>query len=102
VESITASSGDTAFAIAKWQAQTTLSGIEFNMFSKNFKKKENKYFANLINSSPCTQGEVIFGASSSGIKGFFTTVKMKLANVDYASVKKELFSVSSDIVRSSY
>ena len=102
VESITASSSDTAFAIAKWQAQTTLSGIEFNMFSNNFKKKENKYFANLINSSPSTQGEVIFGASSSGIKGFFTTVKMKLANVDYPTTKKELFSVSSDIVRSSY
>ena len=102
VQSITASSGDTAFPVAKWVAQTTLSGIEFNMFSNNFKKKENKFFANLINSSPSTQGEVVFGASSSGIKGFFTTVKMQLINSDYPSTKKELFAISLDVVRSSY
>ena len=47
-------------------------------------------------------GEVLWGASSSGIKGFWSTVKFKLINADYPTTKKELFAVSSDIVESSY
>ena len=53
--------------------------------------------------------EVLFGADSMGIKGFFSTVKFKLQwnttdsdDINYYINKKELFSVSSDVVESSY
>ena len=75
------------------------------MFSNEFKKKENKYFANLVNNSVATQGVVIFGQNMTGIKGFFATVKM---NVPVATLipsnnfKRELFAVSSNTVPSSY
>ena len=102
LESMSASSGDVTLPIGVYVNQTTLTGLESALFSNNFKKKENKFFANLINNSPSTTGEVIWGNSMTGIKGFFTTVKMKLANVDYPTTKKELFSVSSTAVESSY
>ncbi len=102
LESMSASSGDVTLPIGVYVNQTTLTGLESALFSNNFKKKENKFFANLINNSPSTTGEVLWGNSMTGIKGFFTTVKMKLANIDYPITKKELFSVSSDTVESSY
>ena len=102
LESMSASSGDVTLPIGVYVNQTTLTGLESALFSNNFKKKENKFFANLINNSPSTTGEVLWGNSMTGIKGFFTTVKMKLANVDYPTTKKELFSVSSTAVESSY
>ena len=102
LESMSGSSGDVTLPIGVYVNQTTLTGLESALFSNNFKKKENKFFANLINNSPSTTGEVLWGNSMTGIKGFFTTVKMKLANVDYPITKKELFSVSSTVVESSY
>ena len=54
-------------------------------------------FANIINNSASTNGEVIFGQDMSGIKGFFSTVKMTLDNATYFNSKKELFAVSSTI-----
>ena len=88
--------------ITKYVLPTTLSVLESNLFTNTFKRKENKYFANLINNSTATGGEILWGAESTGIKGFFTTVKMKLINSQYPITKKELFAVSSDIVESSY
>ena len=102
LESMSGSSGDITLPIGVYVNQTTLTGLESALFSNNFKRKENKYFANLINNSPATEGEIVWGASSSGIKGFWSTVKMKLSNVTYPTTKKELFSVSSDVVESSY
>jgi hypothetical protein len=102
LQSMVASSSDTASPVGKFTLQTNLSSLESDMFVNNFKRKENKFFANLINISPATEGEVLWGASSSGIKGFWSTVKFKLINADYPTTKKELFAVSSDIVQSSY
>jgi hypothetical protein len=99
---INTSGGDNASAVGKFALQTTLSSLETDIFKNNFKRKENKYFANLINTSNAIGGEVLWGASSSGIKGFWSTVKFKLINADYPTTKKELFAVSSDIVESSY
>ncbi len=99
------SSGDFTLPIGDYQAQTSLAGLEGALFSNNFKKKENKFFANVINNSPATAGEVVFGNSMTGIKGFFATVKMEitaLKQFDTSSVKKELFSVASNVVESSY
>ena len=75
-------------------------------FCLNFKKKENKFFANLqqelqANLTPLP-GEVLWGSDISGIKGFWSTVVMKLNNTTYYNVKKELFAVSSNVVESSY
>tara|TARA_R100001460_G_scaffold28578_1_gene57193 strand:- start:5473 stop:6807 length:1335 start_codon:yes stop_codon:yes gene_type:complete len=102
LESMTASSGDVSVPIGKYALQTTLSSLESDLFVNNFKRKENKFFANLINNSPAAGGEVLWGPSSTGLKGFFTEAKIKLINSDYPTTKKELFAVSSDIVESSY
>ena len=99
---MTASSGDVTFPITEYIFQQSLSDLETAIWSNSFKKKENKYFANIINNSASTNGEVIFGQDMSGIKGFFSTVKMTLDNATYFNVKKELFAVSSSIVESSY
>ncbi len=113
IDSITTSSGDTGSPISPYLLPSstnlnTLSALESNIFINNFKRKENKFFANLINTSPATPGEILFGASSTGLKGFWSTVKLKLVfstlatDPNYYGNKKELFAVSSDIVESSY
>ena len=102
LESMTASSSDQTLPIGKYVFQSDLASLENQMWSNTFKRKEDKYFANLINNSPATSGEIVFGADMSGIKGFWSTVKMKIDNLIYPTTKKELFAVSSDTVESSY
>jgi len=103
LESMTGSSGDVTLPIGVYQQQISLAGLEGALFSNNFKRKENKYFANLINNSTAAQGEIVFGANMTGIKGFFSTVKIKAsALTQFNSGKLELFSVSSNVVESSY
>ena len=97
-----ASSGDITLPITKYVFQNNLADLESQIWSNMFKKKEGKYFANLINNSSATNGEIVFGRDMSGIKGFFSTVKMTINNSEYQNIKKELFSVSSDVVESSY
>ncbi len=67
-----------------------------------FVKKENKYYANLINNSTASPNEIIFGDSMSGIKGFFTTVTMSTDSVTNPGGEKQLFSAGSKYVVSSY
>ena len=101
VSSIVASSGDIALApISKYSLPSNLTDLESEMFSNKFKRKENKYFANIINNSPATKGEILWGPSVTGIKGFFSTFKFNLDNS--INQKRELFAVSSDTVESSY
>ena len=102
LESMVASSSDKTLPIGKYVFQDNLASLETQIWSNTFKKKEDKYFANLINNSPAVNGEILYGADMSGIKGFYSTVKMKLNNITYPTIKKELFSVSSDVVESSY
>jgi len=66
-----------------------------------FDKKEGKYYANLVNSSPATTGEVVFGSTMSGVKGYYSTVTMR-SDSDNRSLPLELFAVSSDYVTSAY
>ena len=77
----------------------SLFDLQNNLLINNFKKKESKYCADIINSTPPQFGEVVFGGSSSGVKGFFAEVKMEINNANNA--KKELFAVSTGFVRSS-
>ena len=74
----------------------------YNRNYAGFVRKENKYVANLINATPSTQGEVIFGNQMSGIKGYFTTVTISTDDSTAVGEVKELFAVSSEYVQSAY
>jgi hypothetical protein len=67
-----------------------------------FDRKENKYFANLTNNSASTDGEVIYGAQMTGIKGRYATVTMSTDAVTNPGGLKELWSVGSVYSISSY
>jgi hypothetical protein len=95
------SNSDTANRILKSENALTLAAIENQLFLNNFKRKENKYFGTIINITPPTSGEIIYGNSMNGIKGFYSTVKMVFAN-DTFNQAAELYSVSSNYVESSY
>ena len=78
---------------------TTLEQMQNALLINRFKLKEDKYFADLVNNTSSQSGEVVFGGSSSGVKGFFGEVKMEIDNANNA--KKELFAVSTGFVQSS-
>ena len=67
-----------------------------------FNKKENRYVANVVNNSAAQVGEVLIGGESSGIKGYFTTVKIKTDATTAPGETKELFAVGTEYVLSSY
>jgi len=90
---------DSAVPITSNVISTSLTQFQNNLMANNFKKKENKYYSDLVNNTPSQFGEVVWGSSSSGIKGFFGEVKMKINNTNNG--KKELFAVSTGFVRSS-
>ena len=62
-----------------------------------FVSKENKYYANIVNQSPTRPGEVIFGQSMTGVKGFVAKVSMTTDTTNTGDIK-ELFSVGSNII----
>jgi hypothetical protein len=95
------SNSDIATQIFKSSNALTLAEIENQLFTNNFKRKENKYFGTIINITPPTYGEVIYGNSMNGIKGFYSTVKMVFVN-PLTPTAAELYSVSSNYVMSSY
>ena len=70
LESMIASSGDVSVPVSEYTLQTTLSSLESNLFVNNFKRKENKFFANLINNSLATEGEILWGAYHHRFKRF--------------------------------
>ncbi len=63
-----------------------------------FVLKENKYVANLVNNSIAAPGEVIFGDSISGIKGFYSVVKMSTDGTTDLGGEKTLFAVESNYI----
>jgi hypothetical protein len=67
-----------------------------------FDRKENRYVANLINNSVAREGEVIFGADMSGIKGYYATVQLSTDTTTEVGGEKELFAACSQFVPSSY
>jgi hypothetical protein len=66
-----------------------------NKYYSGFNRKENKYVANIVNNSSSRQGEVIFGNSISGIKGFYTNITMITDQLTNPGAEKQLFSVST-------
>ena len=67
-----------------------------------FNRKENKYVANLISGSAARAGEVIYGASMTGIKGYFATVIVETDGTTQLGGPKELWSAGTEFVVSSY
>tara|TARA_R110000803_G_scaffold62050_4_gene122232 strand:- start:3121 stop:4548 length:1428 start_codon:yes stop_codon:yes gene_type:complete len=98
------SSGDVAFTLSSASTATipTLAGLESNFWTNNFKEKEGKFFANLINNSSAISQEILWGKDTTGIKGYFATVKFSVSNATYATTKSELYAVSTNYVESSY
>jgi hypothetical protein len=70
-------------------------------YRAGFTIKENKYYANLINNTGPTAGEVVFGSAMTGIKGYYATVKLSTDDTTAPGGIKELFAVSSEFVVSS-
>ena len=90
---------DSAKAIKSYnEGVYTQDGIPYRV---GFNRKENKYFANLVNNSAARPGEVLFGDTTTGIKGFFTTVKISTDATTNVGGTKELFAVSTEFVVSS-
>jgi hypothetical protein len=92
---------DTSAPIAKNIEILTLSDMEANLFISSFKRKEDKYFANLINISNPTTGEIVWGNSIMGVKGMFATTNFIYQNATLQK-RAELFAVSSEYIESSY
>jgi len=93
---------DTANPINKFVMPTTLTQMENQFLQNIFKQKEDKYFANLVNTTDFSQGEVIFGNSISGVKGFTATAVFSTDNSGGYSNNSELFAVSTNYNESSY
>jgi len=90
---------DSALSISESVFATTLEEMQNSLLINRFKLKEDKYYADLVNDTASQNGEVVFGRSSSGVKGFFGEVKMGINNTNAG--KKELFAVSTGFVQSS-
>lgn len=77
-----------------------LNSLQNQLFTNNFKQKENKYFGNIVNITPPSGGTIVYGQSMSGIAGFyaiatFTFPDSSQALVSYSNAAT-LFAASSD------
>lgn len=77
-----------------------LSSLQDQLFINNFKQKENKYFGNIVNVSPPSEGTVVYGQSMSGTTGFYAigTFTFPDPTQSFVTYDKQaiLFAVSSD------
>jgi hypothetical protein len=92
---------DISVPITKAVEIITLEDMESQLFTNSFKRKEDKYFANLINISTPSSGEIVWGKSMSGVKGMFATTRLRYENA-VLQKRAELFAVSSEYIESSY
>ena len=98
---------ESSFIYSYDEGAYTESGVTYRV---GFNIKENKYFANLVNNGVQANGnntiafgmpgQVVPGASMSGIKGFFATVKLSTDDTTDLGGAKNLFAVSSNFVKS--
>jgi hypothetical protein len=91
-------SSETDLAMKSWPIRKSSTSIGSGVLGTSFIKKENKYYSHIRNNTTLTAKNQIIGVDVSGIKGFFTTVKMKH---DSTTNEVELFTVSHNIVKSS-
>jgi hypothetical protein len=88
----------TGLAVSRASYTTTFgtNDPDLSRYYAGFTRKENRYSANLISTTPAQQGEVIFGNAISGIKGFFVIGVAQTDNTTDVGGEKQLFSVMSD------
>ncbi len=82
-------------------ANTGINAVTPPFSYAGFHRKENRYVSNLVSNSTVRAGEVVYGNSMSGIKGYFATARITTDNVTQPGGPKELFSVGTSFVRSS-
>jgi hypothetical protein len=70
------------------------------IYRAGFTLKEGKYVANLKNNSGIRVGEVIYGSTISGIKGYFATVTLQTDSSTDLAGQKQIFAASTNIVAS--
>ena len=100
VESFVTDIGDKSNIVYSYdEGAYTEGGVTYRV---GFNNKENKYHANLINNSDVNPGEVVWGNNMTGVKGYFSTVKVSTDQTTDPGGLKELFAVSSNFVESSY
>ena len=100
VDSFAMDTGDTTNIVYSYNEGSYIEGgVTYRV---GFDKKENKYHANLVNSSGVKAGEVLWGSDMTGVKGYFATVKVSTDATTNPGGSKELFAVSSNYVESSY
>jgi hypothetical protein len=68
----------------------------YNKYHAGFTRKENKYYANLVNNSESQPNEVSFGPNITGIKAHYCTVTIENDDYTQPGGMKELFAVSSE------
>ena len=61
-----------------------------------FCRKENSYVANIVNNSAAAAGEIIYGDSMMGIKGFYAVTTFSTDTTTDVGGEKQLFMVSSE------
>jgi len=88
-------SSETDLAMKAWQIRKSSTPIGDGIISTSFIKKENKYYSHIRNNTTVNASNQIIGVETSGIKGFFTTVKMKH---DSQTSAVELFAVSHNVI----
>jgi hypothetical protein len=95
---------DLSLPVTPFTQVYTLADLENQLFMNNFKRKENKYFATIINNTISNTGDIIYGQSMSGVKGFYAIANLYLNNSIYGTqaINTELFAVSTEYVNSSY
>lgn len=85
-------------------SSSNLSLLEEQLFSNNFKVKENKYYGTIINNTVPNDGTVVYGQSMSGIAGFYATCTMRFPDIMQPVVvynkPATLFTVSSTFAQS--
>ena len=100
VDSFAMDTGDTSNVVYSYDEGSYVEGgVTYRV---GFDNKENKYHANLVNSSGVKAGEVLWGSNMTGVKGYFATVKVSTDATTNPGGLKELFAVSSNYVESSY
>jgi len=87
-------------AVSRVDYQTVFGTINpsYQKYYAGFVLKENKYVANLINNSLPSPGEIVYGNMVSGIKGFYSTVKMSTDGTTDLGGEKTLFAVESNYI----
>tara|TARA_R100000654_G_scaffold8990_3_gene20890 strand:- start:10507 stop:12489 length:1983 start_codon:yes stop_codon:yes gene_type:complete len=107
VDSFSSDSFDSQIAYENIDTSNLIRSYEEGLYTEKgipyrigFNRKNNKYYSNIVNNSPAASGEINFGPSMTGIKGFFAIVKMSTDLTTKPGRAKELFCVSTNFTPS--